>query len=675
VWSGRRLRSNLPVDRFLVCLALVLFLFTPSVHAQDDGVIRLGPRISDEPATEPITGERTLEGEGEGRRGFNYEQFETRLESLWFQRKAFLADGADDKAAQQAELIKAFCYEEGIRRLETLAGALLAETQRHLRKGRYNRALAALDLAEAIDPGRAQIHFARASVYWQAAGRNGAAAGELFKGIGAVFTGSILDLSLFRRVALTFVVALAGTIFVFSLTMVSRYQAPFRHEVEEVMLRFADERLARPAGWIALLLPFLVWVLIGWVALYWMAITFRFMRRAERVTAVVLLFACVAVLPIYRGSVAVYALTADPVVRTTLAAAGGEYDPDRIVRLRKLVNAHPNEASYQFLLAGLYKNGRFFEEAFEAYQQALELDPALEQAYINIGNIFSTTGQYGEAIVHYQKAIEIVPGSVLAHFNMHLVQSESFRFRDAEETLRVARELNAELVTDYLSASSGERATVIDAQLEIGSVWIAALGGHHGSRLSGKSIAAGLANPVGVVSLLALLACFGLWLATRKSEPARCCIRCGNPFCDACKRSTEGHEYCTQCLHLFVLGDGLASETKTKKLFEVERHERRAKAFRRWLSLVLPGTAQLARGRALFGTLLLLSWLAAWIGTVPELIGMLDPLIGTGLRLDLLETAAVPAAWTVSALSILSAATGWVVWFLGNGWSLRRREA
>ncbi|NIM63847.1 MAG: hypothetical protein GTO30_20025, partial [Acidobacteria bacterium] len=78
------------------------------------------------------------------RRGFDYERFETRLESLWFQRKAFLADGADDKAAEQAELIEAFCREEGIRRLEPLAGALLAETERHLDTGRYNRALAAL---------------------------------------------------------------------------------------------------------------------------------------------------------------------------------------------------------------------------------------------------------------------------------------------------------------------------------------------------------------------------------------------------------------------------------------------------------------------------------------------------------------------------------------------------
>jgi tetratricopeptide (TPR) repeat protein len=673
-WRGRRRHSNLPVDGLLVCLALAFFLLVPIVSAQDNGVIRLGPRTPDGPDAEPITGENTVETDGDSRRGFDYERFENRLESLWFQRKAFLADGADDNAAQQSALIKAFCREEGIRHLETVAGALLAETQRHLHKGRYNRAIAALDLAEAVDPGRPQTHLARAEVYWKAAGRNGAAVVELFKGVGAAFTGSIRDLSLFRRIALTFVVALVGTIFVFSLSMVSRYQVPFRHEVEEVVLRFADERLARPAGWIVLMLPFLIWVLIGWAALYWMAIMFRFMRRAERVTAVLLLLACVAALPIYRGSVAVYALAADPVVRTTLASTNGEYDPDRIVRLRKLVDAHPNDASYRFLLAGLYKNGRFFEEAFEAYKQALELDPALEQAYINIGNIFSTTGQYGEAIAHYQKAIEIAPGSVLAYFNMHLVQSESFHFRDAENTLRMAREIDTRRITDMLSAASGERSTVIDAQLQIGSVWIAAVGGHGGTGLSAKSVAAGLANPVGIGSLAALLGCFALLFVTRGGDPARRCIRCGNPFCDHCKRSTEGHEYCTQCLHLFVLGDGLAPETKTKKLYEVERHERRTKSLRRWLSLVLPGTAQLGAGRALFGTLLLLTWFAAWIGALPGLIGMLDPFIGAGLRLDLLETAAVPAAWTISALSILSAATGAIVWFLGNGWSIRRRE-
>jgi len=677
VWHARRTRRNPAVERFLVCLTLAFFVLTPLAAAQDDGVIRLGSRgdaAGQLLETEPQTTDPAIESDEESRRGFDYERFEARLESLWFQRKAFMADGADENAAEQSALIKAFCREEGIRRLETVAGALLAETDRHLTQGRYNRALAALELAEAVDPGRPQIHLARAEVYWKAAGRNGAAATEALRGLAAAFTRSITDLSLFRRVTLTFVVALAGTLFVFSLIMLWRHQTTFRHEIEEFVLAFADERLARPAGWIVLLLPFLVWVLIGWAALYWIAITFRFMRRGERVTAVLLLLASVLALPIYRSSVAVYALTADPIVRTTLASANGEYDPDRIVRLRKLVDAHPNDASYRFLLAGLYKNGRFFEEAFEAYKQAIDLDPALEQAYINVGNIFATTGQYGEAVAHYQKAIDIVPQSVLAHFNMHLVQSESFHFRDAEDTLRIAREIDSEHVTELLSAASGERATVIDAQLEIGSVWVAALGGHRGSGLSAQSVAAGLANPIGVSSLAVLIGCFALLFVMRASEPARRCIRCGNPFCHHCKRTQEGHEYCTQCLHLFVVGDGLAPETKTKKLFEVERHERRTKSLRRWLSVALPGTAQLVGGRALLGTLLLLCWLAAWVGALPSLIGMLDPLIGTGLRLDLLETAAVPAAWSISALSILSAATGTLVWFLANRWSLRRRE-
>ena len=638
-------------------------------------MIRLGAR-TDDATTEPQTSETddTALADTDTPRGFDYERFQTRLESLWFQRKAFLADGADEKAAEQAQLIMAFCHEEGIRRLEPMGGALLAETRRHLDSGHYRRALAALELASAIDPGRPQIHFARASVLWHAQGRNGEAATEWLRGIGTSLTLSVRDLSLFRGLALTLVVALAGTVFLFSLIMVLRYQLPFRHEVEEFVLRFADDRLARPSGWIALTFPLLVSMFIGWVALYWLAITFRFMRRSERAAAVALLAACLVGLPIYRGAVAVYGLTADPVVRTTLASGNGEYDPDRIVRLRRLVDAHPDDAAYRFLLGGLYKNGRFFEEAFNAYKEALDLDPDLKQAHINIGNIFSTTGQWGEAVAHYTKATEIDRSSVLAYYNMHLTQSESFHFREAEDALRIARGIDPDAVARLMGASSGARPTVIDAQLEITSVWSAALGGHTQAGAPTHTIVAGLVNPVGIGSVGALIVCFGLLLLTRGTVPARRCIRCGNAFCDACKRSTEGREYCTQCLHLYVLGDGLALETKTKKLYMVEQHERRARTLQRLLSWMLPGTAQLARGRALRGTFLLLVWLASWVGALPTMIGLLDRLAGVGLRLDLLRTTPVPVDWTVGALSVLSVAIGVVVWFIGNVWTLRRKE-
>ena len=78
-------------------------------------------------------------------------------------------------------------------------------------------------------------------------------------------------------------------------------------------------------------------------------------------------------------------------------------------------------------------------------------------------------------------------------------------------------------------------------------------------------------------------------VAGRRRRRARC-IRCGRPFCSLCKsRPGEGHEYCSQCLHLFVLGDGLAAETKTRKLYEVERHEPLDAPARRLASSLLPG--------------------------------------------------------------------------------------
>ncbi len=373
--------------------------------AQDSDVIRLAPRESAATSREASGAEDA----GPARRGFDYESFEARLDSLWFQRKALLADGREADAAEQSELIRAFCREEGVRRVEDMAGALLAEADRFLEQGRYQRALDSLALAESVDPGRPQIHMARARIFWSAPGRTLAAAGELLSAVTSAFVRSIRDLSLANRLALLAVPAVSALLLVFSLLMVLRYQIPLRHEIEEWVVQRADERLAGPAGWAVLVLPFLLWFATGWAALFWVVTTFRFMRRPERLAAVALLVAGVLALPAYRVSVTVYGMTADPVVRTTLSAAKGEYDPDRILKLRNLVQAHPEDAQYRFLLAGLYKNGRFFEEAFAEYKEALSLDPTLEQAHINVGNIFYTTGQFAEAIANYTRALEVDP--------------------------------------------------------------------------------------------------------------------------------------------------------------------------------------------------------------------------------------------------------------------------
>jgi len=648
----------------------------------DSGVIRLGAVAQ--------TGQQTEENQeaydalfGETRRGFDHEAFEAQLEALWFQRKAYMADGREADAVEQSQAIRAFCTEEGVRRLENLAGALIAESDRYLIAGRFDRALDSLDLAQSLDPGRPQTHFARAVVLFKARRGYAAAAGEFLLALESSLIRSLQDLSLVNNLALVVVVALVGAVLIFSLLMLVRYQVPFRHEIEELAVQFADDRLAQAAGWGMLFLPMLLWIGTGWAALYWIVVMFRFMRRGEKAAAIILLLAAMLATPAYRVAVSIYGVTADPVVRTTLASAGGEYDPDRILKLRQLVQAYPDDPTYRFLLGGLYKNGRYFEEAFAEYKEALRIDPGFEQVHINLGNIFYETGQYNEALASYGRALESNPQSILAYFNMHLAQSEAFKLRQAEESLNRARAIDSERLAEMLSAAGarGQGTAVIDATLKMTSVWQAALGGGRPRRSSEATASAfsplllrRFLNPTTLVAIGALLACGLALLVSRGHSPARSCIRCGRPFCHYCKSSQEGHEYCSQCVHLYVLGDGLAPETKTRKIYEVERHERISRAASRLISTILPGTAHLLRGRAVWGTLLLLAWLTALIAWQPLILLPVERVTGADLRLDLLAAGSVPAMYGLKASNWIAMLALPVIWLAGNAWRRKRRE-
>lgn len=616
------------------------------------------------------------------RRGFDHAAFESHLQSLWFQRKALLADGRTGDAAHQAALMRAFCEEEDVGRMELMAGALIAEASRRIEDGRFDEALESLALAAEFDPGRPQTHVLRAAVYWRS-GRGYLEAGrELLAGARAAFERGAWDLTLFGNLALLLVVAGLAAGAVFSLLMVARYGVPLRHEVEEWLGPSAGERGARWAGWALLGLPLLLWFAAGWAPLYWIAATFRYMRSSERSVAVLLLLATALSAPALDTAVGVYAVTADPVVRTTLAAARGEYSPELVLRVQRLVEAHPEDASYRFLLAGLYRNGRYFEEAFSGYQAALAVDPSLSEAHVNVGNLFFSTGQYGEAIASYRRALELDPRSLLGHFNSHLAQSQLFRFKEAEESLAQARVIDPSAVAALLERAGqpAGRPAAPDAELARTSVWSAAFEGRGPEGLVSNAVGresrvAALVHPVSVFSGLALLAGLVAALSARRQAPARRCIRCGRPFCACCKSSRDGHEYCSQCYHLYVLGDGLSPEAKTHKMYEVARYDRRQHLARRVLSAVLPGAGHVLRDRPLCGAALTAAWILLLSAWRPDFVERAAGWVGIELGLALLAPAEVPVTWNPEPQTLLAVPLLVLVWITGNvGWR-RNREA
>jgi len=664
-------------------VALSAWAVTPVALATiDRGVIRLAPPTTPVEQDSPISSEP--EPRSDARHGFDVAAFDSRFESLWFQRKAYQSEGRNEETARQSDLIRDFVIEEGVRRLEVPAGALLIESRDWLREGSYDKSLASLALAESLDPGRPQIALARAHVL-RASGAGWFAAGsEWLRAMRGAVTVAIRDLNFVHGSALVAVAAVLAGVALFALFMMFRYQVALRHDVEEWLIREDREAWAKAGGWAVLLAPFVLWVGAGWVALYWIAAVFRYMRRSERALAALLLVATALALPAYRFAVGLYGLAADPTIRTTIAAANGGYDPDRIVKLRELVDAHPDDPMYRFLLAGLYKNGRYFEDAFQEYKRVLEEAPSTYQARINLGNIYFTLGQYGEAISNYRKALDIRPSSALAYYNMYLAQSDSFKLKEATESLASARNLDSAQANLWLTSDSreGRGPKAIDAVIDFDSIWRATVEGRSlrawldagPEQGHWTSALTGLANTTSLLALFGLFSCGMTLAAFRGRTPAQRCTRCGHPFCAQCKSGRDGPEYCSQCVHLFVLGDGLAPETKSMKLYQVERYDTRSRRVRRIASAVLPGASHLLAGRAWFGCALLMLWLLAWIGGFPQGLAPLERVLGIGVHLAGLRPASIPDVWGLDAVLLLALPLGICVWLAGNvGFSRMRR--
>ena len=142
----------------LIC-SLFITLSVSELRSQtvDDGVIRF---------EEPSESEVELQPNFQDTPGFDQHAFESRMESLWFQRKAYLTEGLEEDAARASASLLIFCREEGLARVTDLSGALLIEAEQFRQNGRHRWALNSIALAEDLDPGRSQTAFLKAKILW-----------------------------------------------------------------------------------------------------------------------------------------------------------------------------------------------------------------------------------------------------------------------------------------------------------------------------------------------------------------------------------------------------------------------------------------------------------------------------------------------------------------------------
>jgi tetratricopeptide (TPR) repeat protein len=576
------------------------------------------------------------------------------LTDLWFQHQALMQRGSTQEAAALVDRAVAFMEREGVRAVPEIADAFLAEGHRNRRDGDLEGAIENHRRALRFDPGRADAPLALAALLIRSGHGFGEALALLVGGVTALVKDPESMLYLVGGALLLLYLGTCAGLGLAVLLVTIRVRSGLAHDLLERFRPRLTVTTAAIAAAAILALPLVVPVPLTWALSFWAALLLPYLRGAERVLAASALVVLLGAGAFGVGVAWQLDTATDPTARALLQAARTGTDLRFEATLRKAMHERVEDPVYPFLLGSAYRIGGRFDEAMIMYRRVLQLDARHARAMVNLGNLHALRQEFAQAQALYRKAAETDPTLALSHFDSHLAYLETFDMEAADAALREARRVDVELVTRIVARAGGgaERRAPQDCRYTPAELWGRAL------RLrrepGAKMLRAAIVNPASIgaaAGLLALLLLPGLGVAPR-SQPAGLCGRCGQGYCRRCQVATKFPGYCSPCVHLFFLRDGLPPSVRDRKMDAVVRFRRRHYLKTRVLSLVLPGSGHVLGGRPLAGALCLVLWSTAWAGLI--LRGRL--LVPPGL---------LPGVATAVALLTL-ATLGLTAWLMAN---------
>ncbi len=583
------------------------------------------------------------------------------LGELWFRRKGYLEKGDAAAAERQVQLMRDVVRREGILSSGEISGAFLADGTRSLEAGNATRALQSFQLAKEFAPDRPGAYFAVARTLWSQEHDFGGALSSLIAGVRTTLKNPS---SRIPAVGNFLLLLAAGSLLASALWCLISALRTFRlvqHDLYEGRKRSLANEAARLTARALWVLPALLWLTGPWILVYWLALAFIYMRRAERVLSLAACGCFVVVLPLLGWITRESGLTTDPAVRFLLESARGSSDPERIPALEQMAAANPGQVLYRFLLAQSYHATGSAEAALQEYRQVQEEDRGNAAAWINSGNLFLEHGEFPQAAEEYRRAIAVDPKSALAYYNLYLALQGGLRLEEADAAFQKARELDNGLVTSILAAGGEGSKAPVEARYTSGEILDRLQKREERGR--GAAWRRDWMGPFPLAGALGFLGCLAMaWGADRWGlGRAQRCQKCGEAFCRRCQvgmRREEG--YCTACRHLYVLKDPVAPRVREERERVVAAHGRWLWISRRLVSLVLPGAGQIQGGRTCLGAALLWTFCTAVITMLLSGKMLANP--GVAVFGSLVATRIVPAA--------LIAAT----WLVANTAAFERRR-
>ncbi len=128
-------------------------------------------------------------------------------------------------------------------------------------------------------------------------------------------------------------------------------------------------------------------------------------------------------------------------------AKDAEVSPARgIDRYQKLVQQHPQKASYQNALGYYYLKAGNLEEAETHFLKAIELDDSYPIAHNNLGVLYLQQGRPELAEKEFRQAVRLNPDYSKAQYNLAVALFRQQRYGEAATAYLKAREMDSDYV-------------------------------------------------------------------------------------------------------------------------------------------------------------------------------------------------------------------------------------
>jgi tetratricopeptide (TPR) repeat protein len=547
------------------------------------------------------------------------------FEALWAAHLKAIRNGDTENARRIFQEIRRVRIERNVPSHEAMGLALVGQGLERLEKGERDKAEEHFRAAVSLAPSLPDAHFALAFL----------ALKEGPLGIVPAIRGTISGV--FARLPTTrgrhnlhlllvpvFLLGMFGTAMVVAFALVLRRGALLRYDLAESLGRGRSASVALAFYLALLLLPVATFQGYGWLPLWWVALLFVYLGRAEKAIGGVLLLASVSAMPLLETAKVRLETARNPLFWASVRAVEGASDDLSLSLLEQAWKRDPTDKDLAYLLGTLYRKAGRYDDAIALYRGLLQAQPQDPIAKNNLANLEFARGEFQSAIARYKQGAEGGGTPAITatfYYNKSLAHLQRFEYQPAQEAKSNADRLAGPLIAEYDRRWKYDKGDYAVVDLGLTEEQVAAKFTGVASGVGQKNVVESGARPPsllkGVLGSLAnrftgFLVVFGgvvaVVTAWRRRMRTLQCLKCGMIFDARDHRGGAAVGLCPQCYHLFVVRDGVSAPARNRKLLEVQTWDERRVRLCRALSLVSPGAGHVYAGKALLGLALILPW-------------------------------------------------------------------